>query len=151
MVSVKCILDPPNVVCLLSVLSWCFCCCYCPHYWGSVWSLFCCTMLYCFAIWGGGVVALLLLSSWCLVIVIVLCLFLAVTWVGLQCMIVVFPDHTHLIFSGAISNKQVSVWFCVCTGDNPVAKVRGLSSRTDTHTAYTGILNKEITDCILLL
>ena len=25
-------------------------------------------------------------------------LFLAVLWVGLQCVIVVFPDHTHLFF-----------------------------------------------------
>ena len=38
------------------------------------------------------------LSSWCLVIVIVRWLFLAVPWVGLQCVIVVFPDHTHLLF-----------------------------------------------------
>ena len=41
-------------------------------------------------------VALLCLSSWCFVIVIVLWLFLTVPWVGLQCVIVVFPDHTHL-------------------------------------------------------
>ena len=26
----------------------------------------------------------------------VLCLFLTVPWVGLQCVIVVFPDHSHL-------------------------------------------------------
>ena len=28
----------------------------------------------------------------------VLCLFLMVPWVGLQCMIMVFPDQTHLLF-----------------------------------------------------
>ena len=28
----------------------------------------------------------------------VLCLFLAVLWVGLQCVIVAFPSHTHLPF-----------------------------------------------------
>ena len=28
----------------------------------------------------------------------VLCLFLTVLWVGLQCVIVAFPSHTHLIF-----------------------------------------------------
>ena len=28
----------------------------------------------------------------------VLCLFLAVLWVGLQCVIVAFPNHTHLLF-----------------------------------------------------
>ena len=26
-----------------------------------------------------------------------MCLFLTVPWVGLQCVIVVFPDHTHLL------------------------------------------------------
>ena len=41
-------------------------------------------------------VALLSLSSWCLVIV--LWLFLAVPWICLQFVIVVFSDHTHLLF-----------------------------------------------------
>ena len=41
-------------------------------------------------------VALLSLSSWCLAIVV--WLFLAVPWVCLQFVIVVFPDHTHLLF-----------------------------------------------------
>ena len=41
-------------------------------------------------------VALLLLSYRCLVTVNVLWLFLTVAWVGLQCVIVVFPDHIHL-------------------------------------------------------
>ena len=40
-------------------------------------------------------VALLSLSSWCLVIVV--WLFLAVPWVSLHFVIVVFPDHTHLL------------------------------------------------------
>ena len=40
-------------------------------------------------------VALLSLSSLCLVIVV--WLFLAVPWVSLQFVIVVFPDHTHLL------------------------------------------------------
>ena len=44
-------------------------------------------------------VALFCLSSWCLVTVIVLWLFLTVPWIDLQCVIVVFPDHTHLLFS----------------------------------------------------
>ena len=38
-------------------------------------------------------VVLLSLTSWCLVIVV--WLFLAVPWVCLQFVIVVFPDHTH--------------------------------------------------------
>ena len=32
----------------------------------------------------------------------VLWLFLTVPWVGLQCVIVVFPDHTHLLFCGSV-------------------------------------------------
>ena len=40
-------------------------------------------------------VALLSLSSWCLVIGV--WLFLAVSWVYLQFVIVIFPDHTHLL------------------------------------------------------
>ena len=41
-------------------------------------------------------VALFCLSSWCLVIVV--WLFLTLPWVGLQFVIVVIPDHTHLLF-----------------------------------------------------
>ena len=41
-------------------------------------------------------VALLTLSSWCLVVV--GRLFLAVPWGCLRFVIVVFPDHTHLLF-----------------------------------------------------
>ena len=41
---------------------------------------------------------LLLLSYRCLVTVNALWLYLTVPWVGLQCVIMVFPDHTHLPF-----------------------------------------------------
>ena len=41
-------------------------------------------------------VALLGLSSWCIVVVV--WLFLVVPWVCLRLVIVVFPDHTHLLF-----------------------------------------------------
>ena len=64
--------------------------------------MFCCTVLYVhfsIAIILMGkreLVALLNLSSWCLVMV--ERLFLAVPWVGLRFVIVVFPDHTHLLF-----------------------------------------------------
>ena len=43
-------------------------------------------------------VALLLLSCRCIVTINVLWLFLKVPWVGLQYVIVVFLDHTHLLF-----------------------------------------------------
>ena len=66
-------------------------------------SVFCCTLLYVhssIAIILMGkreLIALLNLSSWCLVMV--ERLFLAVPRVCLQFVIVVFPDHTHLLFS----------------------------------------------------
>ena len=44
-------------------------------------------------------VAVLLLSCiLCIVTINVMWLFLTVPWVGLQCVTVVFPDHTHLLF-----------------------------------------------------
>ena len=64
--------------------------------------MFCCTLLYVhssIAIILMGkreLVALLNLSSWCLMMV--ERLFLAVPWGCLQFVIVVFPDHTHLLF-----------------------------------------------------
>ena len=66
-------------------------------------SMFCCTLIYVhssIAIILMGkrkLIALLNLSSWCLVMV--ERLFLAVPWGCLQFVIVVFPDHTHLLFS----------------------------------------------------
>ena len=44
-------------------------------------------------------VVLLSLSSWCLLMVV--WLFLPVPWVCLLFVIVVFPDHTHLLFLGS--------------------------------------------------
>ena len=52
--------------------------------------------------WKKKLVALLLLSYRCFVTLNVLWLFLTVPWVGLQYVIVVFPDHTHLLFSSAV-------------------------------------------------
>ena len=71
--------------------------------WESVCSMFCCTLLYVhssIAIILMGkreLVALLNLSSWCLVMVEPL--FLAVPQGCLRFVIVVLPDHTHLLFS----------------------------------------------------
>ena len=73
--------------------------CYC--------SVFCCTLLYVnssIAIILMGkreLVALLNLSSWCLVMF--EGLFLVVPWGCLWFVIVVFPDHTHLLF---LNNKH---------------------------------------------
>ena len=67
--------------------------------------MFCCTLLHVhssFAIilMGKiGLVTLLSVSSWCFVMV--MWLFLAVPWVCLWSVSVVFPDNTHLLFFGA--------------------------------------------------
>ena len=74
-------------------------------------SMFCCTLLYVhssIAIILMGkreLIALLNLSSWCLVMV--ERLFLAVPRGCLQFVIVVFPDHTHLLF-------LMSQLLCLC-------------------------------------
>ena len=65
-------------------------------------SMFCCTLLYVHSIIAiilmgkRELIALLNLSSWCLVMV--ERLFLAVPRGYLQFVIMVFPDHTHLLF-----------------------------------------------------
>ena len=75
-----------------------------------IFSMFCCTLLYVhssIAIILMGkreLVALLNLFSWCLVMV--ERLFLAVPRGCLQFVIVVFPDHTHLLFWNNLYNIQ---------------------------------------------
>ena len=65
-------------------------------------SMLCCTLLYVPSSFASilmgkrELVALLSLSSWCLVMVV--WLFLAIPWVCLRLVIVVFPDHTYLLF-----------------------------------------------------
>ena len=77
-------------------------------------SLFCCTLLYVhssIAIILMGkreLVALPNLSSWCLVMV--ERLFLAVLWGCLRFAIVVFPDHTHLLFLKYHIFKNIIIW-----------------------------------------
>ena len=72
-------------------------------------SMFCCMLLYVhssIAIILMGkreLVALLNLSSWCLVMV--ERVFLAVPWGCLRFVIVVFPDHTHLLFLPCFLDK----------------------------------------------
>ena len=79
-------------------------------------SVFCCTLLYLhskIAIILMGkreLVALLNFSSWCLVMVDRL--FLAVLWGCLRFVIVVFPDHTHLLFSTISMGKRGFVVDC---------------------------------------
>ena len=68
--------------------------------------MFCCTLLYVssrFAMILMGKRAGCLLS-----LLIVVWLFLAIPWVCLQFVIVVFPDHTHLLFL----NLFIDITFC---------------------------------------
>ena len=66
--------------------------------------MFCCSLLYVHSsiaiilMEERELVALLILSSWCLVMVEQL--FLTVPWACLRFVIVVFPGHTHLLFLG---------------------------------------------------
>ena len=79
-------------------------------------SMFCCTLLYVqfsIAIILMGkreLIALLNLSSWCLVMV--ERLFLTVPRGCKQFVIVVFPDHTHLLFLQVRNDKMLGlIWF----------------------------------------
>ena len=77
-------------------------------------SMFCCTLLYVhfsIAIILMGkreLIALLNLSSWCLVMV--ERLFLTVPRGCLQFVIVVFPDHTHSLFLWSPAGKGLTSW-----------------------------------------
>ena len=76
--------------------------------------MFCCALLYVHSsiaiilIGKRELIALLNLSSWCLVMV--ERLFLAVPRGCLQFVIVVFPDHTHLLFMVKIQVKYQQNW-----------------------------------------
>ena len=73
-------------------------------------TMFCCTLLYVhssIAIILMGkreLVALLNLSFWC---VMVEWLFLAVPWGCMRFVIVVFPDHTHLLFLNKLEIREL--------------------------------------------
>ena len=73
-------------------------------------SMFCCTLLYVHSsvaiilMGKRELVALLDLSSWCLVMV--EGLFLAVPWGCLWFVIVLYPDYTHLLFLTEYLNSK---------------------------------------------
>ena len=80
-------------------------------------SMFCCTLLcvhssIAIILMGKReLVALLNLSSWCLMMV--ERLFLAVPWGCLRFVIVVFPDHSHYFIHTKCQKKVVLLWFSV--------------------------------------
>ena len=91
-------------------------------------SMFCCTLFYVHSsnaiilMGKRELVALLNLSPWCLVMVELL--FLAVPRGYLRFVIVVFPDHTHLLFLSRCQKTQtlysvyqLSSWFTLQTCD----------------------------------
>ena len=79
-------------------------------------SMFCCKLLYVHSsiaiilIGKRELVVLLDLSSWCLVMV--GWLFLTVPWGCLLFVIVVFPDHTHLLFLIRWLVSDACLWLC---------------------------------------
>ena len=109
-------------------------------------SMFCCKFLYVpssFAIIlmrKRELVALLSLSSWCLVIVV---WYLAVPWVSLQFVTVVFLDHTHLLFL-----------MCLAQGHNAMTPVR-LKLATPwslvKHSTTEPLHSQYICTCIILI
>ena len=80
-------------------------------------SMFCCTLLYvhfsiAIILMGNReLIALLNLSSWCLVMV--ERLFLTVPRGCLQFVIVVFPDHTHLLFFKVIFDLFIFCFYFI--------------------------------------
>ena len=82
-------------------------------------SMFCCTLLYVHSssaiilMGKRELIALLNLSSWCLVMV--ERLLLAVPRGCLQFVIVAFPDHTHLLFL-YLHKMNIKCWNCLVSG-----------------------------------
>ena len=102
-------------------------------------SMFCCMLLYvhsCIAIILMGkreLIAFLNLSSWCLVMV--KWLFLAMPRGCLQFVIVVFPDHTHLLFFMEKPGIEPAPGLqCICL--SPIQKNGQNSSKLYPSTGY---------------
>ena len=96
-VNISCTSSSKTVVLLLLT----FCLLLLPFVGVCNCCMFCFTLLYVSSIFsiilmGKKELVALLVSSWCLVIVV--WLFLAVPWVCMQFLIVVLPDHTHYFF-----------------------------------------------------
>ena len=101
--------------------------------------MFCCTLLYVhssIAIILMGkreLVVLLILSSWCLVMVELL--FLAVPRGCLRFVIVVFPDHTHLLFfsTNSTPEKTLHIWLKTVNWDvkNQIKQKFGSANSVD--------------------
>ena len=106
-------------------------------------SMFCCTLLYVHSsiaiilMGKGELVALLNLSSWCLMMV--ERLVVAVPWGCLRFVIVVFPDHAHLLFlvprigPGSLAllpafiPSRLKGWWICAIEKKPVHKAKYLS------------------------
>ena len=61
-------------------------------------------------------VALLLLSYRCIVTI-------SVLWVGLQCVIVVFPDQTHLLFYLHAQSVHTNIEALLCSTQNGICRL----------------------------
>ena len=103
--------------------------------------MYCCTLLYVhssIAIILMGkreLIALLNLSSWCLVMVV--WLFLTVPRGCLQFVVVVFPDHTHLLFLNHFHGTNLTSLFSIIINDNTSTEVLSLIAYYTLATFYS--------------
>ena len=118
-------------------------------------SMYCCTLLYVHSsiaiilMGKRGLIALLNSSSWCLVMV--ERLFLGVPWGCLQFVIVVFPDHTHLLFFKRITNA--STWCQIfCPQTHPDLRIGSVGQNsTFSEHGHVAYLIKENHECSNML
>ena len=92
--------------------------------------MFCCALCICFPVLQRQLIALLCHTGR-LVIVIVLWPFLRVQWVGLQCLIVLSPDHAHLIFERFNDDPDIklsSAGWCLSNAGPTMAQLKGFFS-----------------------
>ena len=89
--------------------------------WALFWNAFWYALLYVLSSFAiiltrkRELFALLLLSVGCQVTVNILWLFLTVPLVGLQCVIMVFPDHTHFLFNSFLLSQRYSLMCGIVT------------------------------------
>ena len=134
-------LSPPVAKAALVLLFLTFCLLLLP----LIVLCFCCTLLYAhssiaiFLMGKRELAALLNLSSWCLVTI--ERLFLAVPWGCLQFVIVVFPDHTYLLF---LIRQQDQKWHETTKSQNQEKNTISLSTNDeDDHKSHQSTrLNK---------
>ena len=75
---------------------------------------------------------------YCLPTINVLRLFLKVPWIGLKCVIVVLPDHTHSLFYGPLYQSLVLIAYSSRKGSNETAHLHSLTRAFENRTKKMG-------------